>query len=58
VPFEWQDEVIRAAITMKMGNFEETGAIVAAMTTSVPNSPAGNATSNLPDMLSRRKLRL
>jgi len=41
LPFEWQDEIIRAAITMKMGNFEETGAIVAAMTTSVPNSPAG-----------------
>jgi len=41
VPFEWQDQVIRAAITVKLGNFEETGAIVAAMTTSVPSSPAG-----------------
>jgi GH15 family glucan-1,4-alpha-glucosidase len=36
VPFEWQDEVIRAAITLKMCSFEETGAIVAAMTTSIP----------------------
>lgn len=41
IPFEWQDEVIRAAITLKMGHFEETGAIVAAMTTSIPSSPLG-----------------
>jgi hypothetical protein len=34
--------VIQAAITLKMGNFEETGAIVAAMTTSVPSIPTGN----------------
>ncbi|RMD61030.1 MAG: glycoside hydrolase family 15 protein [Alphaproteobacteria bacterium] len=39
VPFEWQDEVIRAAITLKMSNFEETGAIIAAMTTSIPEAP-------------------
>ncbi|MGI9421166.1 MAG: glycoside hydrolase family 15 protein [Geminicoccaceae bacterium] len=36
VPFEWQDAVIRAAITLKLCTFEETGGIVAAMTTSVP----------------------
>jgi GH15 family glucan-1,4-alpha-glucosidase len=36
VPFEWQPAVIRAAITLKLCSFEETGAIVAAMTTSIP----------------------
>ena len=39
VPFDWQEETIRAAITLKLCNFEETGAIVAALTTSIPESP-------------------
>jgi pentatricopeptide repeat protein len=39
VPFEWQDEVIRAAIALKLCSFEETGAVVAALTTSIPEAP-------------------
>ncbi|HEX9448527.1 MAG TPA: glycoside hydrolase family 15 protein, partial [Dongiaceae bacterium] len=38
VPFDWQEVVIRAAITLKLCTFEDTGAIVAALTTSVPES--------------------
>jgi len=35
-PFEWQEAVIRAAITLKLCQHEETGAIVAALTSSIP----------------------
>lgn len=38
VPFEWQQAVIRAAITLKLCTFEDTGAVIAAMTTSVPEA--------------------
>jgi GH15 family glucan-1,4-alpha-glucosidase len=36
IPYEWQGAVIRAAITLKLNAFDDTGAIVAAMTTSIP----------------------
>ena len=39
VPFEWQRETIRSAITLKLCSFEETGAIIAAHTTSIPEAP-------------------
>ena len=40
LPFEWQDEVIRAAITLKLCTYEDTGAVLAALTTSIPEAAA------------------
>ena len=39
IPLEWQSAIIRAAITLKLCHFEETGAIIAAHTTSIPEAP-------------------
>jgi len=38
VPFEWQEAVIRAAITLKLCSYDDTGAIIAAMTSSIPEA--------------------
>jgi len=39
IAFEWQVEIIRAAITIKLNTYDDTGAIVAAVTTSIPEAP-------------------
>ena len=39
IPPEWRDAIVRAAITLELNAFEETGAIVAAITTSIPEAP-------------------
>jgi GH15 family glucan-1,4-alpha-glucosidase len=38
VPYEWQQAVVRAAITLKLCSYDDTGAIIAAITTSIPES--------------------
>ena len=38
IPVEWQEAVIRAAITLKLCSFEDTGAVLAALTTSIPGT--------------------
>ena len=42
--YEWQSEVVRSAITLKLCSFTETGAIIAAHTTSIPEAPSSPRT--------------
>jgi GH15 family glucan-1,4-alpha-glucosidase len=44
IAYDWQEVMIRAAITLKLCNFEETGGIVAALTTSIPEAPGSGRT--------------
>src|SRR5262249_12826525 len=44
ISYDWQDAIIRAAISLKLSNFEETGGIVAAHTTSIPEAPHSSRT--------------
>ena len=39
IPYDWQEAVIRAAITLKLCTYEDTGAVLAALTTSIPEAP-------------------
>jgi len=44
IPPMFQQEVIRSALTLKLHCFEDTGAIIAAMTTSIPESVGSGRT--------------
>jgi GH15 family glucan-1,4-alpha-glucosidase len=44
IPPQFQQEVIRSALTLKLHCFEDTGAIIAAMTTSIPESAGSGRT--------------
>ncbi len=56
IPFEWQERIIRAAITLKLNAYEDTGAIVAAVTTSIPESLRQRPQLGLPLLLAARRL--
>jgi GH15 family glucan-1,4-alpha-glucosidase len=44
IPPLYQQEVIRSALALKLHCFEDTGAIIASMTTSIPESPGSGRT--------------
>ena len=44
ISYDWQEAIIRAAITLKLSTFEETGGVIAAHTTSIPEAPGSGRT--------------
>ncbi|MGH8623217.1 MAG: glycoside hydrolase family 15 protein, partial [Burkholderiales bacterium] len=38
IPSEWQEEILRAAIALKLAALDDTGAVLAAFTTSIPEA--------------------
>ena len=44
ISIDWQEAIIRAAITLKLSNFDETGGVIAAHTTSIPEAPGSGRT--------------
>ena len=56
IPPLYQEEVIRSALALKLHCFEDTGAIVAAMTTSIPEAPGSRAHLGLPLLLAARRV--
>ena len=56
ISYDWQDAIIRAAITLKLSNFEETGGIIAAHTTSIPEAPGSGRTWDYRYLLAARRL--
>ena len=44
IPREWQQQVIRSALTLKLHQFDDTGALLAASTTSLSEAPGSGRT--------------
>ncbi len=44
ISYDWQEPIIRAAISLKLSSFDDTGAIIAAHTTSIPEAPGSGRT--------------